>query len=145
MNLKTKTLILGLIMVGGMALSQAKATDPDAHARQVLMDGNGGAMKTLGDMAKGDVAFDAAAAAAAKATLVSGAGNIPTAFAKETTDPASHAKPEIWASMDDFKAKAGDLGKAAAALDTTSLDSLKAGLGNIGGACGACHKAYKAS
>lgn len=142
MNFKTKTLILGLIMIGGMALSQAKATDPDVHARQVLMDTNGGAMKTLGDMAKGDVAFDATAAAAAKAQLITDAGNIPAAFEKNATDPETQAKPEIWANMDDFKAHAAALGKAATALDTTSLDTLKAGLGDVGGACGACHKAY---
>ncbi len=144
MKFTTKTLILGLILVGGLAYAGA-ATDPDAKARQDLMDANGGAMKVLGGMAKGDVAFDAAAAAAAKATLVANAGNIPVVFKNQSTDPASKAKPEIWTAWDDFAAKAGDFGKASAALDTTSLDTLKAGLGAVGGACGACHTAYKAS
>jgi cytochrome c556 len=31
----------------------------------------------------------------------------------------------------------------AEALDTTSLESVQAGMGGIGGACKACHTAYK--
>ena len=143
MKLVTKTLIVGLIMVGGIAF--AKATNPDVIARQALMDANGGAMKVLSGMAKGEVAFDATAAAAAKATLVANAAGIPAAWKNNAADPESRSKAEIWTSMDDFAAKAKGLGDAAAALDTTSLDSVKAGLGAIGGACGACHQTYKAS
>jgi cytochrome c556 len=143
MKTLTKTLILGLVMVGGIAF--AEASDPTVKARQELMDANGGAMKVLGGMAKGEVAFDAAAAEAAKATLIAAAADTAAKFKDQATDPASHAKPEIWTTWDDFTAKADDLGKAAAALDTTSLDGVKAGLGAVGGACGACHQAYKAS
>ncbi|MEO8241848.1 MAG: cytochrome c [bacterium] len=141
----TKTLILGLVMVGGIALAQSKATDPDVKARQTIMDHNGGAMKVLVDMIKGATPFDAAAADAAKATLVEDAAAIPAAWTVNATDPESHSKPEIWTNMEDFTAKAGALGTAAAALDTTSLDGIKAGMDALGGACGACHKAYKAS
>lgn len=145
MKLITKTLIIGLIMAGGIAFAQSKATDPDVKARQTLMDGNGGAIKVLVGMAKGEVAFDAAAAAAAKATLIANAADIPVKFKPNSADPESHAKPEIWTSWDDFTAKAKGLGDAAAALDTTSLDGVKAGLNGVGGACGACHKANRAS
>lgn len=144
MKFTTKILVLGLIMAGGIAIADG-ATDPDVKARQELMDSNGGAMKTLGGMAGDKVAFDAAAAAAAKAALVANAADIAAKWANNATDPASHSKPEIWTAMDDFKAKAADLGTAAAALDTTSLETLKAGIGAIGGACKACHTAYKAS
>jgi len=143
MKTLTKTLILGLVMVGGIAF--AEASDPTVKARQELMDANGGAMKVLGGMAKGEVAFDAAAAEAAKATLIAAAADTAATFKDQATDPASHAKPEIWTTWDDFTAKADALGTAAAALDTTSLDGVKAGLGAVGGACGACHQAYKAS
>ncbi len=144
MKFTTKTLVLGLILVGGLAYA-GSATDPDAKARQDLMDANGGAMKTLGDMAGGKIPFDATAAGAAKAALVAGAADVPVKFKNNTTDPASHAKPDIWTAWDDFTAKAGDMGKAAAKLDVTSLDTLKAGLGDVGGTCKACHTAYKAS
>ena len=144
MRFATKTLVIGLILAGGIAFA-GSATDPDAKARQDLMDANGGAMKVLSGMAKGEVAFDAAAAAAAKATLIASAADIPAKFKNNTTDPQSHAKPEIWTSWDDFTTKAKGLGDAAAALDVSSLDGVKAGLGAVGGACGACHQTYKSS
>lgn len=145
MKFTGKILVLGLIVAGGIALADSAATDPDVKARQALMDANGGAMKVLGDMAGGKVAFDATAAAAAKASLVADAADIPVKFKNNAVDPASHAKPDVWTAWDDFAAKAGDLGKASAALDTSSLDGVKAGLGAIGGTCKACHTAYKAS
>jgi len=130
--MKFKSLILILAMAGGVAY--AAATDPDVLARQHLMDANGAAVKTLGGMAKGDIAFDATAAA-----------GIEAAWKVNATDPDSHSKPEIWDNMADFVTKGNALGTAAAALDTTSLDGVKAGLDGIGGACGACHKVYKTS
>lgn len=145
MKLTAKLLVLGLIMAGGIALGDPAATDPDVKARQALMDANGAAIKVLGDMAGGTVAFDATAAAAAKATLIADAADVPVKFKTNAVDAFSHAKPDVWTAWDDFAAKAGDLGKAAAALDTASLDGVKAGLGNIGGTCKACHTANKAS
>jgi cytochrome c556 len=145
MKFATKTLILGLVMMGGIALAQTKATDPDVIARQTLMDGNGAAMGVLGGMAKGEKPFDAAAAEAAKQSLIANAADIAAKFKTNAADPASHAKPEVWTSWDEFTADADSLGKAAAALDTTSLDSVKAGLGAIGGTCKDCHTEFKAS
>lgn len=142
MKLLSKTVFLGLVMVGGMALAAA-ATDPDVKARQTLMDQNAAAMKVLGGMAKGDVAFDAAAAEAAKQQLIKDAAGIEAAWAKNATDPESKSKPEIWTNMADYLTKAGAFGTAAAALDTSSLDGVRAGLDAIGGSCGGCHKAYK--
>ena len=145
MKFATKTLVIGLIMVGGIAFAQSKATDPDVHARQTLMDGNGGAVGLLGGMAKGDTAFDAAAAEAAKQTLIANAAGIAAAFTNNASDPEAKAKAEVWTNWDDFVAKAGALGTAAAALDASSVDGIKAGLGAIGGACKECHTSYKAS
>jgi cytochrome c556 len=144
MKFAAKLMVLGVVLAGGVAFAEG-ANDPDVKARQELMEGNGGAMKTLGDMAGGKVAFDAAAAEAAKKTLADNAAGIEAAWKNNASDPASHSKPEIWTAWDDFVAKAGDLGKGAAALDTTSAESIGAGLGAIGGACKACHTAYKAS
>lgn len=144
MKFTSKILVLGLLMAGGVALAEG-ATDPDVKARQEVMDANGAAAKTLGGMASGKIAFDAAAAQAAKESLIADAKKTPEVFKNEATDPASKAKPDIWTSWDDFTAKAEDLGKAAEAMDATSLDGVKAGMGAIGGACKACHTAYKAS
>lgn len=145
MNFVTKSLIIGLVMVGGIALAQSKATDPDVNARQTLMQKNGAAMGVLGGMAKGDTAFDAAAAEAAKASLIADAAATAAAFQNNASDPESHAKAEVWTNWDDFVADADAMGKAAAAMDATTLDGVKAGLGAIGGTCKDCHSEYKAS
>lgn len=145
MNHSTKAFAVCLILFGGIALAEVEATDPAVIAQQSLMKTFGGAAKTLGGMASGEVAFDAAAAAAAKDVLVKGAADIPVAFKTAGSDPASHAKPEIWTGWDAFVAKADGLGKAAAALDVASLDGIKAGMGDVGGACKACHMDYRAA
>ncbi|MCW1918987.1 cytochrome c [Rhodobacter sp. KR11] len=144
MKFAAKLMVLGAIMAGGIAFAEG-ANDPEVKARQELMDSFGGAMKTLGDMAGGKVAYDAAAAEAAKKALVDGAAGIEAAFKNNATDPAGKAKPEVWTAWDDFVAKAGDLGTAAGALDVSSTETVGAGMGAIGGACKACHTAYKAS
>lgn len=143
MKFAAKLLVLGTLFAGDIAF--AEATDPDVKARQELMKANGAAMKTLSDMAGGKVAFDAAAAQAAKDSLIADAAGIEEKWKVQATDPDSESKPEIWTAWDDFVAKAGDLGKAAEALDVSSKDTIGAGLGAIGGTCKTCHTAYKSS
>jgi cytochrome c556 len=143
MKLLKMTMVLGLVLMGGMALAEEAAKDPTVIAWKELMGKNGAAAKVLSQMAKGEVAFDAAAAQAAKDALIADAKATPAAFQTQASDPASEAKPEIWTNWDDFVAKAGALEGAAQALDVTSAETIAAGMGAIGGACGACHKAYK--
>lgn len=141
MKLKLTALALGAALLAGIATS---ATANEAmEARETLMKSFGGAAKTLGGMASGEVAYDQAAAEAAKATLVAGAAEIAAKFESAIDDPESEAKPEIWANWDDFLAKAKGLGDAAAALDLASAESIGAGMGAIGGSCKACHSAYR--
>ena len=140
--LKT-TLVLGLVLAGGVAIAEEAAKDPTVIAWKELMGKNGAAAKVLGEMAGGKTAFDAAAAAAARDTLIADAKAIPAAFKTQAADPASGAKPEIWANWDDFVAKSVALNAAAEALDVTSVETIGAGMGAIGGACKACHSAYK--
>lgn len=143
MKFKFAAIAFGAAMVAGLAIAEGTATDPVVIAHKDLMKTLGGAAKTLGGMAGGDVAFDAAAAEAAKATLVDGAAKIATVFEQAGSDPASEAKPEIWTNWDDFVAKAKALGDAATALDASKVEGVQAGMGGIGGACKACHTAYR--
>lgn len=145
MKFATKTLVLGLIMMGGIAYAESKAADPDVKARQELMQANGAAMGVLSGMAKGEVAFDASAAEAAKQALIADAAGIEAAFKNNASDPENRSKPEVWTNWDEFLADAKALGDAAAALDASSLDGVKAGLGAIGGTCKDCHTEFKAS
>jgi cytochrome c556 len=144
MKLSPQSVFLALILVGGVALAEG-AVDPDVKARQDLMAASGAAMKTLGGMASAKIAFDATAAEAAKQVLIANAAGTLVVFKNQASDPAGHASNSIWTAWDDFSAKAGDMGTAAAALDTTSAESVAAGLGAIGGTCKACHTAYKGS
>ncbi|MBH1974090.1 MAG: cytochrome c [Rhodobacteraceae bacterium] len=141
MKFKAKALVATFILVAGVAVA-ADATDPTVKAWQELMDGNGAATKTLGGMAGDKMPFDAAAAAEAKAALIAHSGDIAAKFKTQATDPASKASPDIWTNWDDFVAKANALSTAAAALDVASLETLKAGMGAVGGACKDCHTKY---
>lgn len=143
MRFATKAFAAGMMLVAGIAFAETEATDPLVIAQKDLMKSFGGAAKTLGDFAGGKTAFDAAAAEAAKATLVAGSADIHVKFEKAGTDPASEAKPEIWTNWDDFVKKANDLSAAATALDASTLEGVQAGIGAIGGACKACHTAYR--
>lgn len=139
-----KTLTIGTVFIAGMAFAKGDRTDPDAKARATLMQAVGMNTKVLGDMAGGKTAYDAAAAEAAKTALAAAAEQIPTAFKTQgAADPASEAKPDVWTNWDDFVKKAGALSSAATALDASSLDAVKAGMGAVGGACKDCHTTYR--
>ena len=139
----SKTIVAGLVVMAGMAFAEGTRTDPNSIARGATMGANGGAMKVLGGMAGGEVAYDAAAAEAAKAALVAAATSIPVVFEPNTTDAASEAKADIWTNWDDFALKAKALTNAATALDVSSVETIAAGMGALGGACKACHTTYR--
>jgi cytochrome c556 len=140
-----KAVLIGAILSAGTVYAQAERTDPNSIARSDLMKMQGQNIGILSEMADGKIPHDAAAAEAAKAALIETAGKIEATFMEQgAADPASRAKPEIWANWDDFLVKAKALGDAAAAVDVASAESIGAGMGALGGACADCHKAYQA-
>lgn len=140
-----KALLISAVLFTGAAQAQdAEPTDPNAIARQDLMGMIGKNIGVLGDMAGGKTAYDAAAAEAAKAALIEASGKIEATFMDQgAADPASTAKPEIWANWDDFLVKAKALGDTAGALDVASVETIGAGMGALGGACKDCHTTYR--
>ncbi len=104
----------------------------------------------LGAMAKGMVPYDAAAATAAAnniATLtrLNAAAMWPAGSDNFSTE-GTRALPELWDNMADVQQKGMALAKAAdamAAVAGNGLDEMRAAMGPLGGACGACHKAYR--
>ena len=139
-----KALIIGAVLSAGAAFAEEERTDPNAIARAELMTTIGKNIGIIGDMAGGKTAFDAAAAEGAKAALVEATGKVEATFKDQgAADPASEAKPEIWANWDDFLKKATAASDAAGALDVASLDTVKAGMGALGGACKDCHTTYR--
>lgn len=139
-----KVLIIAATLCAGAAYAEDEPTDPNAIARAELMKTIGKNIGIIGDMAGGKAAFDAAAAEGAKAALVEATGKIEATFKDQgAADPVSEAKPEIWANWEDFLKKAHAANDAATALDVASVDTLKAGMGALGGACKDCHTTYR--
>ncbi len=94
-------------------------------------------------MAGGKVAFDATAAAAAKSALAAPPRRDSGQVRASGDDPVTEAKAEIWTNWDQFVAKSEALLKAAEAVDTTSAETIGAGLGAIGGSCKDCHSSFR--
>jgi len=134
---------LGAVLIATAAWAHQGVKDPDVQARMHLMMQVKGAMGSLGKMANGAEPFDASRAAAAKAELARYAGQILNAFEKPATDPKSEALSTIWVSFPDFAQRAVNMNAAFLALDTSSLEALRAGLADAGGTCTSCHKSYR--
>ncbi|HMS96489.1 MAG TPA: cytochrome c [Tabrizicola sp.] len=140
-----KAAVIGTILAtGGAYAEDIKPTDPSAIAREEVMKMIGQNIGILGDMAGGKTAYDADAAEAAKAALIEATGKIEPAFMEQgAADPASEAKPDIWANWDDFLKKAKAANDAANAMDVASVETIGAGMGALGGACKDCHTTYR--
>lgn len=105
----------------------------------------------LGAMAKGEVAYDAAAAQKAADNLAAAAHLDDSMLWPEGSDNGAHAGtialPAIWADKAGFDAKYADFRTATEAMQVVAgqgLDALQAGIGPLGATCGACHKVYRA-
>ncbi|ABL70631.1 cytochrome c, class II [Paracoccus denitrificans PD1222] len=107
-------------------------------------------MGTLSGMAKGDVAYDEAAASRAAANIEALTQyDLPSLFIEGSSSADaqdSAAKPDIWSNPEDFGTKFAGLGEAA----TGASDAVKGGAGEVGavvqklgGACKACHDDYR--
>ncbi|MFN3282349.1 MAG: cytochrome c [Tabrizicola sp.] len=139
-----KAAVMGAILAAGAAFAEGERTDPNAIARSELMKMIGKNTGILGGMAKGEVAYDAAAAEGAKAAIIEAAARIEETFKEQGgADPASEAKPEIWTNWDEFLMDAKALGDAAGAMDVASAESIGAGMGALGGACKDCHTDFR--
>ena len=134
--------LAGAMVLATAALAHQGVQNVAVMARMDGMSAIGANMKTLGAMAKGQIAFDAGQANEAVAEE---AARIPSLFEAQETDPKSEALPVIWSEFDRFIAIADDLEAAAtaAAGALNGPEDLGPALKAIGGQCSACHKAYR--
>ena len=137
------------MMMAGIGAAQV-AIDPAIKARQAAMQLYAYNLGQLGAMAKGTVEYDAAAASRAADNLMVMLQLDQSAMWPPGTDSdnvfETAAKPEIWANFPDVSGKMKALNEAASVMQAaagTDLASLQAAMGNVGGACSACHKAYR--
>ena len=140
----SRSLLAMTLMVGASTVALG---DTDViKTRQASMKAIGGAMGSLVKMAKGEVAYDAAAAKAAVATIAAKAEGFDTLFPAGSDKGETEAKATIWSDTAGFKAALGKLQAAAKANADgvgTGLDGVKAALGGLGGACKGCHDTYR--
>lgn len=153
-----RTLIAGLI-VAGIASTAAiggshadKATLAAVKARQAQMQLYAFNLGLLGGMAKGEIAYDAAAASAAAANLAALTSLDQSRLWPQGSDNAAlgddvtEALPAIWESGSQVMTKGMTLTEAAAAMQGAAgngLESLQGSIGGVGKACGACHEDYR--
>lgn len=143
---------LAAIALSGVAFAQDAPFSMEIKARQGLMNINALNIGVLGGMAKGEVPYDAEKAKAAADAIV-GVYNLDLpmlwpAGSDNTANPATNALPAAWAEGSDIGAKVEAWGKAALAMQAaagTNLASLQGGMEALGGACGGCHKAFRAA
>ncbi|MEK7230026.1 MAG: cytochrome c [Candidatus Binatota bacterium] len=125
--------------------SQAFAQADVIEKRQKLMKSNSAAAKAIKGAAESK---DYATIETKAKDLMGNADKIVDLFPKGSTAGKTKAKAEIWDKSDDFAKGAKNLRKAASEL----ADAAKAGdemgvtakVKGLSGACGACHKAFRA-
>lgn len=105
----------------------------------------------LGDMAKGETEYNAEAAQAAADTLVAVSMIKQAPMWPDGSDEMSidgtRAQTTIWEQNDDFQSKWADFGSAAETMQASAAsgrDALGPLMGEVGGACKACHDEHRA-
>ncbi|MFQ5623645.1 MAG: c-type cytochrome [Paracoccaceae bacterium] len=124
--------------------------DAAVNARQSLMRLYVFNIGTLGAMAKGAIDYDAATASAAAENLrklasINQQGFWPQGSSTAELGDKTRARPEIWSTFPAIMDKVNGLADATTALAASAgtLDGLRAGIGGVGKACGACHKEFR--
>lgn len=134
-------------LLAGTLAAQVKPEDVIEY-RQSVYTVIGWNWKPMVAMAKGEKLYDKEAFARNAANM-----EFMSKLAIEGFTPGSdkgaktEAKPEIWANMDDFKAKMNKMNaeatKLAAVAKTGSFEDIKKQVGATGASCKACHDDYR--
>lgn len=143
-------LTLAVIGFAGSVSAQDAPFAKEIEARQGIMVYRALNIGVLGAMAKGEAEYNAEAAQKAADALVASA-KLDTSMlwpegSSNAENPASTVKPELWTEDLGIGDKAAAFNAAAEAMQAAAgggLDSLKAAMGPLGGACGDCHKAAR--
>ncbi len=134
-------LIACCLVISGAAFSQ----DGPIKQRQALMKKTGDAAKLSGQFLKGEVPYDAAAAAEAMKAIAGSLDEFVTLFPDGSAE-GSDAKPEIWQNKADFDAYAQETKKASLAASEAAAggkESFQAAFVTVGQNCRGCHEKYR--
>lgn len=150
MRVPMMALVAGaMVAVAGVAVAQAPSVGDAIKLRQANLKQMGGAMKTLGDMAKSGTVDKAAATEAVK-KLDGHAQNLATWFPAGSGPESgveTKAKAEIWSKQEDFKKAAealkAETGKLQLAVDSGDAGKLGTQVAATAKACGNCHEQFR--
>ena len=144
--------LAGGVAAASTALAGGHGGNPAVSARNAHMQLYSFNLGTLGAMAKGEVEYDADAAAAAAGNLAALSSLNQSAYwvpgtSSEDLPGESRAKPEIWqagSTAGEIGASFAEAAAALAAVAGDGKDAMAGALGAVGKGCGDCHKAYRA-
>lgn len=152
MTLKLTGAIVAALVAGSAVLAQDAPFGMEIKARQGLMNYMALNIGVLAGMAKGEAEYNAEAAKQAADAIASVAtidmSKIWPKGSDKGANPATNALPAIWDEGSAIGDKLQALRDGAAAMQAaagTDVDSLKAAMGGLGGACAGCHKAFRAA
>ena len=116
--------------------------------RMDMMSEIGKAMKTIGQMVKGETAYDAPAARAAALVIQRHAENIPVTFPEGSTEKPSEALPAIWQNWEEFLAINSRMQSDAKTLaeiaaKSSGPEEIKIQFGAVGKSCSSCHEKFR--
>jgi cytochrome c556 len=135
--------LLGAML--SMAASQVFAQSDVIEKRQQLMKGQSADVKAIKAAAESK---DFATIETKAKDLMSSASQIPSAFPKGSTKGKTKATAAIWEKGDEFEGHAKTLSKAAGELSSAAKKKDEAAVETqikaVSGACGSCHKAFRA-
>ena len=127
--------------------SLALAGDDPVEHRHELMESTGKAAKPIGQMLKGEAAFDASVVKASLETFSEVGASFGDLFpAGSENGKDSKAAPAIWedrAGFDAALAKWQDAVAAAIDAAPATVEDTKAALGPVFNACKGCHDSYR--
>ncbi|WP_102223116.1 c-type cytochrome [Acidimangrovimonas sediminis] len=140
-----------VITLAASAALAAGPMDGAIKARQGLMDNLAFNLGVLGGMAKGAMPYDQSAAQAAAGNIVTLTTLNEGAYWPKGSDngavEGTHALPAIWDKPDAFMGHMKDLHDAAVKMQEaagTDLSAVQGAMKGVGGACGGCHKQFRA-
>jgi cytochrome c556 len=137
-----------ILAISTIALAATAASADPIADRKALMKERAQLVGSLAKMAKGEVPFDAAAAAEALDGLKATDArlDVATLFPAGSDTGDTTASPKIWEDMEGFAAAEMKFRSAVQeALDAKPQDVAALGkqVGDIGAACGGCHETFR--
>ena len=148
---KTVVISLGLLSVvagpGSLALAHSTATGV-VKERMDLMNDLADAMKAMGAMFKGEVAFEPALVFEKASVLVDHATLIPDVTPAGSDNHPSETLPEVWQAWDAYVDSAVELADEGAKLmdiarNGADENAMRAQYVTVGKTCGTCHDRFR--